>query len=269
MTKNIFKAIVITIAILATTILTVFTTETVSACTISFIEYDIDNDGKLTEADLEYLTKEVVDGSSDFNVTDMVKLKKLLMETEADESVISVDSENPSEQDIQTVRNALFNSELTSIAYDDGKFILNDLFGTTIMQIPEATVGETIYDEFVANATLSDGKTVEVGVTNGKLRVFRQFLCKPAVGYLIDSNFEVTEEHTELLKEIFENAELKDFVFSEEKLYFENDEAEIWIKFNRNETGTNRTSILAMATVGEVTVQLMTDGTVYTLGAVA
>ena len=166
------------------------------------------------------------------------------------------------------MRNALFNSELTSIDYNEGKFILNDLFGTTIMQIPEAT-DEPIYDEFVANATLSDGKTVEVGITNGKLRVFRQFLCKPAVGYLIDSNFEVTEEHTELLKEIFENAELKDFVFSEEKLYFENDEAEIWIKFNRNETGTNRTSILAMATVGEVTVQLMTDGTVYTLGAVA
>ena len=86
---------------------------------------------------------------------------------------------------------------------------------------------------------------------------------------MIDSNFEVTEEHTELLKEIFENAELKDFVFSEETLYFENDEAEIWLKFNRNETGTNHTSILAMATVGEVTVQLMTDGTVYTLGAVA
>ena len=268
MINKIFKAIVITVAMLTTTIFTGFTTETVSACTISFIEYDLDNDGKLTEADLESLTKEVVDGSSDFNVTDMVKLKKLLMETEADEAIISVDSENPSEQDIQIVRNALFNSELTSIDYNEGKFILNDLFGTTIMQIPEAT-DEPIYDEFVANATLSDGKTVEVGITNGKIRVFRQFLCKPAVGYLIDSNFEVTEEHTELLKEIFENAELKDFVFSEEKLYFENDEAEIWIKFNRNETGTNRTSILAMATVGEVTVQLMTDGTVYTLGAVA
>ena len=250
MINKIFKAIVITVAMLTTTIFTGFTTETVSACTISFIEYDLDNDGKLTEADLEFLTKEVVDGSSDFNVTDMVKLKKLLMETEADEAVISVDS------------------ELTSINYNEGKFILNDLFGTTIMQIPEAT-DEPIYDEFVANATLSDGKTVEVGITNGKLRVFRQFLCKPAVGYLIDSNFEVTEEHTELLKEIFENAELKDFVFSEETLYFENDEAEIWLKFNRNETGTNHTSILAMATVGEVTVQLMTDGTVYTLGAVA
>lgn len=268
MINNIFKAIVITVVMLATTIFTAFITETVSACTISFIEYDLDNDGKLTEADLESLTKEVVDGSSDFNVTDMVKLKKLLMETEADEAIISVDSENPSEQDIQIVRNALFNSELTSIDYNEGKFILNDLFGTTIMQIPEAT-DEPIYDEFVANATLSDGKTVEVGITNGKLRVFRQFLCKSAVGYLIDSNFEVTEEHTELLKEIFENAELKDFVFSKETLYFENDEAEIWLKFNRNETGTNHTSILAMATVGEVTVQLMTDGTVYTLGAVA
>lgn len=171
MINKIFKAIVITVAMLTTTIFTGFTTETVSACTISFIEYDLDNDGKLTEADLEFLTKEVVDGSSDFNVTDMVKLKKLLMETEADEAVISVDSENPSEQDIQTVRNALFNSELTSIDYNEGKFILNDLFGTTIMQIPEAT-DEPIYDEFVANATLSDGKTVEVGITNGKLRVF-------------------------------------------------------------------------------------------------
>ena len=53
------------------------------------------------------------------------------------------------ETDIQTVRNALFNSELTSIDYNEGKFILNDLFGTTIMQIPEAT-DEPIYDEFVA-----------------------------------------------------------------------------------------------------------------------
>lgn len=214
------------------------------------------------------MTKEVVDGSSDFNVTDMVKLKKLLMETEADEAIISVDSENPSEQDIQTVRNALFNSELTSIDYNEGKFILNDLFGTTIMQIPEA-IDEPIYDEFVANATLSDGKTVEVGITNGKLRVFRQFLCKPAVGYVIDSNFAVTEEHTAFLKEIFENAELKDYTFSEEKLYFENDEAEIELMFDHNKTGANHISILAMATLGEVTFQLMTDGTVYTLGAVA
>ena len=52
MINKIFKEIVITVAMLTTTIFTGFTTETVSACTISFIEYDLDNDGKLTEADL-------------------------------------------------------------------------------------------------------------------------------------------------------------------------------------------------------------------------
>lgn len=261
------KLVILIVATIISLSNVIFTNHIVAdACSVTYIEYDLDEDKSLTENDLNLMIREVIDGKSQFSSADMVKLKKLLMETEAHESVIYINTERPREEDIMIATNFAKNCELTGITYENGKFVLSDLLGQMTINIPEANSNE-YYDEWISDVLLDDGTTVEIGLLNNKIRAFiKSSIGKPAVGYSINSDYAVTEEHTAFLQDLFNNGKLIS-VSNFEEFYFETENMDVFLYFSTKIPEDS--SIIASATLGEITYQLATDGNVYCILAIA
>lgn len=270
--KKIFTLMMsLIIAIVGTVMFTA--SATVSACTVSYIEYDLNGDDVLDNKDLSLIEEQMLSEKPVFTVADAVKLKKLISENNQDYRVVVVNTETPDEFDINRATNAINNCELTVVEYENGTFYMHDLIGCSKMDIPETTAE---YDELLAEVEVKDGSYVSIGLEKGKIRAHKKAnepndsvsIGKAAMFLFIDENYKVSESRTEELKAIFK----EDALVNAEKnmLFFENETTEIYIKFSTNYVyDQNNIKILATAEFGDMWYELVTDGNVYCIFAVA
>ncbi len=176
-------------------IFAIFTTNASAATTIpelveTNVAYDMNGDGVTNAMDLTIMKTLVINEDSRYKIADIVKLKKLILEAYETETEIGKAARGynfktikPSEENVNFIRNSLCNSELISIKYNSGTFILEDENTETYLYFKETTENPPEGDDIVIEFSI-EGKTYVVWTENESFKVAEKHdIGKAAIGY--------------------------------------------------------------------------------------
>lgn len=279
-TMKIFATIMVMAMIFAfTPIVTAYASEENS---IVICNYDLDNDGVLSETDFSLMREDITDSSTtDYRVSDLVTLKKELIPAIAERN-FTIPGQ-VSEENKWFIRNNFANCEVDTItakASEDGTVRVSFSIGDTFIQ--EMLFKVVSSPEEIANAEKvyafdADEDSYNVWATEEYFLVEK--IVVPQIGsaicaYMV-SNMEVSDENTKELKEVFSSMILTNVKTNNNKtvLYFETEDglAVTELVFKWPSEVADATDVLASARVTgtEVTCQLLTNGSCYWVGMVA
>lgn len=248
-----------------------------AACDNIVASYDLDGDGLLTENDFEIMKSELMQNDKSsrlYRVSDLVLIKK-----EIDSSISVKDftmSGQVSDSNMWYIRNTFANCEVKTITVTKEKsgqvkFSLSgENFDMVMLFRVVATApvnAEKIYSISVDEQLYNVWKTPEFFVVEEEPKLI------PAIcAYKVSSGLKVSEQNTEMLKNIFsEQLRKVETDGGNLSLQFENEDVITELIFNYCDSDENGkiSPMLASAQLGEVTVQLYTDGSQYWIGMVA